>query len=114
MITFPEIAIDEKYLFDIASKYFFNCAENLLEDNPEEFDSTFEEHELSELKTDMFKVHYTKYFNNEFLGFDESTEFHLEVHIHVYVLEQDKDTYQLAVYRLILNSKLEVVDDFLT
>lgn len=114
MIDFKKVILDETALAQKASDCFFECAKNLYGNGSEDFSSVFEGYSLIDLNTQLFKLHYTKYFDNEFLGFDGSTEFHYEIHLHIYALDNDGDTEQLAVYRLIMNENFEVVDDFIT
>ena len=114
MITFEKRAVNENLLLETASNSFFECARTLYSDNLKSFKSTFEEYAITDLKTEVFKIHYTKYLDNEFLAFDGSTEFHFEVHLHVYAIDEFSDSEQLAVYRLILNENMKVVDDFLS
>lgn len=113
LVDFKKVVLDEIALTKKASECFFECAKNLQESDLDDFESFFDGYSLTDMKTQLFKLHYTKYFDNEFLGFDGSTEFHYEIHIHIYALDNKGDTDQLAVYRLIMNEDLEVVDDIL-
>ena len=113
MIRFNEIIIDDNKLSKIASDSFLKCANNILADDAKNFRECFEGYPLSDLKTVVFKIHYTKYLDNKFIGFDGSTMFHFEIHMHVFAYDEDEEAEQLAVYRLILNENLEIVDDFL-
>ncbi|MDB2385714.1 hypothetical protein N9W21_00020 [Shewanella sp.] len=114
MIKFLPIDIDEIALYKQATDSFMSSARNLMEDDVAEFVGFFNNFKLDELKTSLTKIQYTK--NNteqDLIYFDESTEFHFEVKLHIYALDEDNDKETLAGYILVLNSNMDVVDDFL-
>ena len=113
MVEFSRKLIDDKKLIEEASNSFYECAKNIQLENKSDFKDFFEGYSIESLKTQVFKIQYTKYYDSEFLSFDCSSEFHFEVHIHVYAMDEDDDPVQLANYRIILNESIEIIDDFL-
>lgn len=114
MIYFPSIEIDDGKLYKQAHESFLEAANYLFTEEKESYFSYFNEYQLSELKTTLTKVQYSKYNDEQdLLAFDKSTELHFEIKIHIYIVDSDGDKKTLAAYILILNSNMEVVDDFL-
>ncbi len=114
LLKFPELEIDENHMSKLANDSFFKCAKNMKIESPEDFQSFFGKHLISELNTALIQINYTKYNNEqELLVFDQSTRLHLQIKLHVYILDEDGDEETLAAYLLVLNSNLETVDDFL-
>ena len=114
MIKFPEIELDDESLYFQAEDSFIKCVKNLLEEDKPEFRKFFKGYDLSQLKCALTKIQYTKYMHDQDLVFyDQSTDFHVEVRLHVYAVDEDGDKETLAGYALFLNQNGEMVDDIL-
>ncbi len=86
----------------------------MLCESKDEYANFFKGYGISELIVELSRVSYAKNFEIEdIFYFDGSTEFHFYSQVYVSALDKDQDKEFLCTYTLMLNDKLEVVDDLL-
>ena len=114
MITFPSLKVDDQELQQIAEDAFYKYVGDLKSDSMDRYIEYFGTLPLSQLKSELIQIDYTKYNQKQdLLFFDSSTDFHVQVTLHIYVRDADGDKQVACSYMLVLNSELEPVDDFL-
>jgi hypothetical protein len=111
---FPSVELDENNLYRIAEESFSLYARNLYNEELASFEALFHQYQLHELQSVLTQIQYTKYnHKQELIHFDQSTNLHFLIKLHIYALDSDGESETLAGYTLVLNSNLEIVDDFL-
>ncbi len=114
MIQFKQVVIDECHILKVTKDSFFKAVVHLLAEDKDEYPKFFKSYTISELIVEQSKISYTKNFEIEDLFyFDGSSDFHFYSQVYVSALDNDKDKEFLCKYTLMLNERLEIVDDFL-
>lgn len=114
MINFKQKTIDEKTLFTLAAKSFYDTAAQIADINLDEYNDIFCGHEVGKLEASLARVSYAKNFEIEGLfSMDDSSEFHIYVMLHVYVNYEKGNKEILCTYTLMLDNELKIVDNFI-
>jgi len=114
MILFKEKSIDEGELYLKASDAFYKAASNLHSDDIQQYQALFGGYSVSDLKTALARISYSKNFEiDDLFYFDQGTSFHLYVLLYIYAYDEDLDKVSVCAYTLMLDEKLEVLDDFM-
>ncbi|WP_445356585.1 hypothetical protein ACJJIC_05670 [Microbulbifer sp. ANSA002] len=114
MINFKEKLLNEADLYQEAHDALMDIAKRLNNEDVDKYREIFNEYAVSEVKTELARISYSKNFEIEDLFyFDQASDFHIYVMVYVYAFDEDHDKDMLCSYTLMFDENLESIDDFI-